>query len=99
MFSGFLTIAPSCDACGADFSKADVGDGAAVFVMFVAGFIVVVPALFVELQFQPPLWLHGLLWLPLTLVVCIALLRPFKGLLFALQYKHKAEEARFEQSG
>jgi uncharacterized protein (DUF983 family) len=35
------------------------------------------------------------LWLPLTLLICLLLLRPFKGVLFALQYKHAAEEARF----
>ncbi|MEE2566012.1 DUF983 domain-containing protein [Hyphobacterium marinum] len=96
MFAGFLRIAPSCDACGFDYSVADIGDGAAVFVMFVAGFVVVLPALFVEVAYQPPVWVHALLWLPLTLVVCLALLRPFKGMLFALQVKHKAEEARFE---
>lgn len=96
IFSGFLTIAPSCDACGMDFGSADVGDGAAVFVMFVAGFLVVIPALLLEIGAHPPLWVHAVLWLPLTVIFCVALLRPFKGVLFALQMKHRAEEARFE---
>lgn len=94
MFSGFLRIAPSCDVCELDYGFADAGDGPAVFVMFIAGFAVVIPALLVEVAFSPPVWLHLLIWLPLTVAVCVALLRPFKGVLFALQYRHKAEEGR-----
>lgn len=96
LFIGFLKVAPRCESCGADLSKADSGDGPAVFVMFVVGFIVVPLALVLELAARPPVWLHLLLWLPLSIVLTLLLLRPFKGVLITLQFHHKAEEARLE---
>jgi len=95
MFAGFLTIAPSCNVCELDYSFADAGDGPAFFVMSIVGFPIVFLALLVEVRFVPPLWVHMILWLPVTLVLCLVFLRPCKGVLFALQYKHAAEEARF----
>ena len=41
LFDGFLTLKPKCDACGLDFSFADAGDGPAIFVIMIAGAIVV----------------------------------------------------------
>jgi uncharacterized protein (DUF983 family) len=59
--------------------------------------ILVVPAAMVfELVVSPPIWVHVLLWVPAIVVVCLMLLRPFKATLFALQWKHKAGEAKFE---
>jgi uncharacterized protein (DUF983 family) len=91
LFDGFLTVAPRCANCGLDFSFADSGDGPAVFIMMIVGFIVVGLALFVEFTFHPPLWLHALIWVPLVLGLSIGLLRPLKGLMIAQQYRHKAE--------
>jgi uncharacterized protein (DUF983 family) len=54
------------------------------------GFAVLGLALWTEIVFQPPMWVHMVVFLPLTLVVCLGLLRPFKGLLIALQYRNKA---------
>jgi len=96
LFSAFLTVAPQCESCGADLGAADSGDGPAVFVMFIVGFIVVPLALVLEVAAQPPMWLHLLLWLPLASVLTLALLRPFKGVLIALQFHNKAEEARLD---
>jgi len=92
LFRGFLEIAPSCEVCGLDLAFADSGDGPAVFVMTIAGFIVVGAALWVEVAYAPPYWVHALIFLPLTVIVCAGLLRPAKSLLIALQYFNKAEE-------
>jgi uncharacterized protein (DUF983 family) len=94
MFRGFLEIAPACEVCGLDLAFADSGDGPAVFVMTIAGFIVVGAALYVEVAYSPPYWVHGLIFLPLTVIVCAGLLRPAKSLLIALQYFNKAEEGQ-----
>ncbi|MGD2132320.1 MAG: DUF983 domain-containing protein [Maricaulaceae bacterium] len=96
LFAGYLTVASECESCGADLSKADSGDGPAVFVMFVVGFIVVPLALVLEVALSPPIWLHLLLWIPLATVLTLMLLRPFKGVMITLQFHNKAEEARFE---
>lgn len=93
LFEGFLRIAPTCNACGFDLKTADTGDGPAVFVILIGGFIVAFGAVFTEIAFSPPIWLQLLVWLPLTAVVCGVLLRPFKGLLVAAQFTNKAREA------
>jgi uncharacterized protein (DUF983 family) len=99
LFQGFLTPRPRCEVCGLDYSFADAGDGPAVFIMFLAGFIVVGSALVVEALYHPPYWVHAALWLPLIIIVTIGPLRPMKGLMIALQYHHKAEEGRFGGGG
>jgi len=94
LFSGFLDVAPRCQACGLDFSFADAGDGPAVFIMMIVGFIVVGLALFVEFTFSPPYWVHAVLWIPLVIGLSLGLLRPLKGFLIAQQYRHRAEQGR-----
>jgi uncharacterized protein (DUF983 family) len=97
LFEGFLTLRPRCEACGLDFAFADSGDGPAVFVILFAGLVVVGLALIVEFLYQPPFWLHALLWGPLILLVTLGPLRPFKGVLIALQYHHDAAEGRLDR--
>jgi uncharacterized protein (DUF983 family) len=97
LFRGFITLAPHCEACGLDFAFADSGDGPAVFVALFGGFIVLGAALWTEIVYQPPMWLHMVLFLPLTLIVCLGMLRPLKGILIALQYRNKAEPGRLER--
>jgi uncharacterized protein (DUF983 family) len=94
MFRGLLGLRPSCNACGLDYSFADAGDGPAIFVMTIAGFVVLGIALYVDAVYQPPYWVHALIAIPLALLICVALLRPTKGILIALQYFNKAEEHR-----
>jgi uncharacterized protein (DUF983 family) len=65
-----------------------------VFIILIAGFIVVGCALVVEFKYEPPLWLHAVLWLPLILATTLVPLRSMKGLMVALQYHHRAAEGR-----
>ena len=94
LFSGYLTLAPKCNVCGLDYSFADSGDGPAVFVILVTGFVVTGLALFTEVAYMPPYWLHAALWGPLAILLPLLLLRSFKGVLIALQFRHKAEEGK-----
>lgn len=96
LFAGFLRVAPTCEACGFELARADSGDGPAVFVIMIAGFLVAFAALFVEVAYRPPIWLHLVLWLPLTAALCLLLLRPMKGVMIAAQFKNKASEARHD---
>jgi uncharacterized protein (DUF983 family) len=97
LFAGFLELAPRCGKCGLDYDFADAGDGPAVFVILIAGFLVVGLAVVVEFIWRPPYWLHAILWIPLVLAVTLGLLRPLKGLLVALQFHHKAAEGRIDR--
>ena len=89
-------LRPRCEVCGLDYGFADAGDGPAVFVIMIAGFLVCGTALVVEMRYAPPLWVHAVLWLPLVLILTIGPLRPLKGLLIALQFHHKAAEGRLD---
>ena len=94
LFKGFLALQPRCEACGLDFSFADSADGPAFFIMSIVGILVVGLALAVEFAYEPPIWLHLAMWSTLTIVLSLAMARPAKGLMIALQYRHRAEEGR-----
>ena len=86
LFAGFLKVAPRCENCGQDFSAADSADGPAFFVMSFAGFVVVAAALVVEVLFQPPYWLHALIFIPLTIALAVFFLQPIKGAIIGWQW-------------
>jgi len=92
LFKGFLDVADSCDACELDFSHVNSGDGPAVFIILIMGAVTVTLALLVEVNFEPPLWLHVVLWAPFILGGSLALLRPFKATMIALQFKYAASQ-------
>jgi uncharacterized protein (DUF983 family) len=94
LFAGFLKVADRCEACGQDLAAADSGDGPVVFILLIVGMIVIFSMLIVELTYHPPIWLHLVLWLPLATVLTLGLLRPFKGVLIAMQFHNKASQAR-----
>src|SRR3984893_9720982 len=94
LYAGFLTLRPSCEACGLDYAFIDAGDGPAIFIIMLAGALVVACALIVEVKYQPPFWLHAVLWLPLILAATLLPLRAMKSLLIALQFHHKAAPGR-----
>ncbi|WP_045365129.1 DUF983 domain-containing protein [Methyloceanibacter caenitepidi] len=94
MFDGYLTLAPACNVCGLNYDFADSGDGPAIFVMLFTGFIIVGAALYVEAVYQPPYWVHALAWGTAALILPLLLLRSFKGVLIALQFRNKAEEGK-----
>lgn len=87
-----LTVIDSCAVCGLDLRAQDSGDGPTVFVILILGAVVVTLALLTEAAFAPPLWLHAVLWPPLIIGAAFGLLRMFKALLIALQYRHRAAD-------
>jgi uncharacterized protein (DUF983 family) len=94
LFAGMVKFAPACPACGLDYSAFNVGDGAVPFLVFIVGAIVVVGAVWLQLGAHPPFWVHLAIWPLLTLGLTIALTRVARGLLLALEYRHKAGEGR-----
>jgi uncharacterized protein (DUF983 family) len=97
LYQGFLTVTESCGVCGADLRKADSGDGPAIFLMLFIGAVVVPMAFFFEFEFTPPLWLHLLIWPVVILFLTLALLRPLKAYMIALQFRHKASDSGTER--
>ncbi len=91
---GLIEFAPRCRVCGLDFSQFNVGDGAASFLILIIGAIVVGLAVWLELSRSPPWYVHVALWLPLSLVLTLGLLRFAKALLLAIEYQQAAREGR-----
>ena len=94
LYQGLAAFAPKCRACGLDFAGFNVGDGPAAFLILIIGALVTGLAVALELAAEPPFWVHALLWLPLTAVLVVGALRLAKGLLLALEYRHRAREGR-----
>lgn len=97
LFKNVLEVRPECASCGLNYRFIDTGDGPAVFAIFILGFLVLGLALYVEFTYEPPIWVHVVLWGALTPLIALALLRFLKAGLIALQFKHKAEEGRLAQ--
>jgi len=93
LFEGFLRVSPACEACGFDLAAADSGDGPAVFVILIAGLVAAFGALFTMVATRSVL-LTLAVWLPMTLVLVLVLLRPMKGVMLAAQFMNKASQAR-----
>ncbi|ADM08511.1 hypothetical protein PB2503_02162 [Parvularcula bermudensis HTCC2503] len=96
LYDGFLSLKSECPRCGLDYTKADAGDGPAVFIMFITGTIGVCFAMVLRFGFGAPEWLVLLLAIFIILGLSLALLRPMKGVLVALQFRNKAREGRIE---
>lgn len=97
MFDGFLKVRPACANCGLDYSFADSGDGPVVFVILIVGFVVVGAALWTEVNLNPPLWVHFLLWIPIATGFSLFLTRLLKGILIALQYRNNARPGEIDR--
>jgi uncharacterized protein (DUF983 family) len=96
LFRGYLKVASRCESCGLDLTFADSGDGPAIFIIFIVGFLIVALAAITEATFHPHPMVHLAMWIPLTIVLCLVLLPPFKGVMIALQYRNDASEGRPE---
>lgn len=89
LFRGLLTVVDTCGHCGLNLRGNDPGDGPAVFVILGLGALIMGLVLYVELRYQPPIWVHLLLWVPLTLVGAVWMLRIMKAWLIVQQYIHR----------
>lgn len=97
LFDGFLSLRKSCEACGLDYEKADSGDGPAVFVIFIVGFIAVALAFIARFVWFAPIGVALLVSAGFAIAAILSLLRPLKATLIALQYANKAAEGRLEE--
>ena len=97
LFKGFLDIRENCDTCDLDYGFVDAGDGPAVFIILIVGFIAAGGSLGVEMAYHPPYWVHAVLWVPIILILPLVLLRPFKAVLIAIQYQNQAREGQLDK--
>ena len=93
LFGGLASFAPRCRVCGLDFSSFNVGDGPAAFLTLIVGALITGLALWLEIAWHPPFWVHIVLWVPITTIAVIWGLRAGKSALLAAEYQRRAGEA------
>lgn len=93
LFARGVRFAARCPACGLDYDSFNVGDGPAAFLTLLIGAAVTALAISVELAFRPPLWLHALMWVPVTTLAVVFGLRVAKAALLASEFHNRAKEA------
>ena len=98
LFETFLGLKPACSACGLDYKKADAGDGPAVFIIFIVGFIGVIVAFVMRFVMEFSIAASFVVSASVSVLCILALLRPLKGTLIALQFQHKAHESRGDEA-
>ncbi|HOP18728.1 MAG TPA: DUF983 domain-containing protein [Amphiplicatus sp.] len=97
LFKTFLGVGDHCEVCGLDYSKADPGDGAIVFVLFIVGFVAVAIAFVARFMWYASIGVSFLISRVTAIALTLAMLRPLKATLIALQFQHKAEEGRIQE--
>ena len=85
LFRAFLKVDNRCAACGLDFTPHRADDLPAYLVIAIVGHIVVPAALLIETDYSPPVGLQLAIYLPLTVLMSLALLQPVKGAVVGLQ--------------
>ncbi len=84
-----LDVIEKCPVCGLDVKSQDSGDGPAVFLIFILGFLLTPLALVLEYYYSIPLWVHAILWTVVSIGLCILTMQPLKAYVMALNYKHR----------
>jgi uncharacterized protein (DUF983 family) len=92
LFEGYLSIAPACTVCGLSFAGVDTGDGPAFFIILPLSIVTCVAALLVEVNLEPPMWVHMTVWPAFIALAVGGLLRPVKATMVALQYRYRDVE-------
>lgn len=92
LFDRVLVLKERCSICGLDFAEMDVGDAMAVPLIIVVGAFAVGAAFWVEFRFNPPLWVHAVLWPAVVIPITVFLMRPAKAFLIVQQYRTQMRE-------
>jgi uncharacterized protein (DUF983 family) len=96
MFKGLIALADTCAVCNLDLTFADTGDGPAFFASFIGGFIILGIGVWMQVAYEPALWVYPLVFIPFGFIVCVGLLRLVKGVLVSLQYANNAGQGRLD---
>ena len=86
LYKSYLKTEETCGSCGEELFHHRADDAPPYFTMLIVGHVLVALILWTEIALSPPLWLHMLVWLPLTIVLSLLLLPMVKGAVLGLQW-------------
>ena len=86
-FAGYLRVVPKCAACGAPLGEFRADDAPPYFTVFIVAHVVVGLMFATYQAYDPPFWVQAAIWLPVTAILSVVLLRPIKGATVGLMLK------------
>jgi uncharacterized protein (DUF983 family) len=93
LFAGPARFADRCARCGLNYTAFNVGDGPAALLTLVIGALIIIFALMLDSAVRPPLWVHVIIWVPVTAAMTVYALRVSKAALLAAEHHNRAHEA------
>lgn len=87
VFAGYLRVVPQCTACGAPLGEFRADDAPPYFTVFIVAHVVVGLMFATYQAYDPPFWVQAAIWLPVTAIMSVVLLRPIKGATVGLMLK------------
>ncbi len=79
LFRGFLTVRSPCSVCGSDNARFPSDDFPPYLTILVVGHVVVPLFMWSDRAWELSSWAQAAVWLPVTLLLCLALLPRMKG--------------------
>lgn len=86
LFRSYVKTVDKCEHCGEEIFHHRADDFPAYLVVVIVGHIVVGAFLGVETMFDLSLGVQLAIWIPLTILLAVALLRPVKGAVVGMQW-------------
>ncbi len=86
LLSHYVKMRPACETCGLELEPYRADDAPAYFTIFIVGHLIIPAMLVLEQTLQPETWVHMALWMPMTLILTLALLPRIKGAIIGVQW-------------
>lgn len=86
LYRAYLKPVDACQACGEELFHQRADDAPPYVTILVAGHLILAAVVGIDIAYAWPLWLHALVWLPVTIGLCLAMLPVTKGALIGLQW-------------
>ena len=86
LFSRWLRPVDTCSQCSTDYTPQRADDLPPYLTIFVVGHIVIAGFVAAERVFSLSAWQHLAIWVPLTVIMSLVLMQPFKGGTIGLQW-------------
>lgn len=89
LFRSYLRPVANCSACNEDYTPQRADDLPAYLTVVIVGHIVVALFMAVENVGGLSMWAHLAIWVPITILMSLAMLQPIKGATIGLQWANR----------
>ena len=97
LFHHFFAFLKNCPSCGFEYTRWVTDDGPAFVVLSVLCTVIVPLAIWVEVAYEPPLWVHAVAWFLAIMVGTVLMLRPVKAAWIYCQWYFRAHMTKQEK--